>query len=146
MATTESSRSHHQLNSSANHTVTAITLSCIPKAGTEPHCFPKRICFPVPEARHLHLAGYTGRKAWPYPGDRSWGEGVCGCSVGAGGSVWVLRSWGGKHMGAQLHPSSTPELVQPGELSGHVGPAEQAYTEIPNCPTAPEGRRGPSGL
>lgn len=40
-------------------------------------------------------------------------------------------------MGAQLHPSNTPELVQPRVLSRHVSPAEQAYTEVPNCPAAP---------
>lgn len=39
-------------------------------------------------------------------------------------------------MGAQPHPNNTPELVQPRVLSGHVGPAEQAYTEVPNCPAA----------
>ena len=54
----------------------------------------------------------------------------------------MVSSWGwepgvGGHMGAQLHPSNTPELVQPRVLSGHVSPAEQAYTEVPNCPVAP---------
>lgn len=53
-----------------------------------------------------------------------------------------MTSWGwewgfGGYRGAQPHPGNTPELVQPRELSGHVGPAEQAYTEVPNCPAAP---------
>lgn len=60
----------------------------------------------------------------------------------------MVSSWGwepgvGGHMGAQLHPSNTPELVQPRVLSGHVSPAEQAYTEVPNCPVAPREGGGP---
>lgn len=46
-------------------------------------------------------------------------------------------------MGAQPHPNNTLELVQPRVLSGHVGRAEQAYTEVSNCPTAPREAGGP---
>lgn len=55
--------------------------------------------------------------------------------------------WGVEGDTRVLSPTlnNTSELVQPGVLSGHVGPAEQAYTEVPNCPAAPR-EGGPSRL
>lgn len=50
------------------------------------------------------------------------------------------------HMIAQLHPSNTSQLVQPRVLSRHVGPVEQAYTEVPNCPAALREGGAPSRL
>lgn len=58
----------------------------------------------------------------------------------------MATSWGwewGAH-GCSASPKQHPELVQHGVLSRHVGPAEQAHTEAPNCPAAPREEGGPS--